>query len=187
MKLNDRFILLALALLAGGSIWLNMDNSQSPQQQTERPPVNIDSYMSQVRITATDELGNLDYKLLADRIEHHVDDDNTHLFFPHFIQFRAQGSPLHMKASSGVLKQDSEQFLLHGDVLIKREASANEEGLQLTTRELLIDTKNNIASTDQKVVISGQDWQLRATGMTLNTDTGITKLQRVIADYNNHS
>lgn len=187
MKLNDRFMLLALALLAGGSLWLNMSNSESPQQQVEKPPVNIDSYMSKVRITATDSAGNLDYKLLADRIEHHVDDDNTHLFFPHFIQYRMQGSPLHMKASSGVLKKDNEQFLLHGAVTIQREASANEEGLQLTTRDLLIDTKNNIASSDQKTLITGKDWQLRATGMTINTDTGITELHHVIADYSNNS
>jgi lipopolysaccharide export system protein LptC len=84
---------------------------------------------------------------------------------PRLTVFQDTEPPWEIRASDALVSTDGELVLLRGEVLIEREAGADNRPLRLVTRELRVQPRQDYAETDAAVrVDSDPDW-VEAVGM----------------------
>lgn len=111
------------------------------------------------------EDGLLSQKIEAQSAEHIADTKNTLFKAPSVILSEGPKPQWALSAQQGLL-QDDKTLLLSGNVQISP-MDSELPAYVLTTDELNIDLRNEIAETDSLVVIEGSGTYMQATGMAL--------------------
>ena len=161
-----RPVLALLLVLAAALSWWLRDSTPPQSADTERKgPRDSDYHIRGLDVTRMTPDGAPAHRLQARQVRHFTDDDTTQLEQPHLTVFQDQAPPWEVDADSALVSADGDLVLLNGDVLIERAGDANNRPMNIVTRNLRVQPREDYAETDEKVrVTSNADW-LDATGM----------------------
>lgn len=135
-----------------------------------------DYVVSNFTTTTYDRDGTPLSVLSAVRMVHFPDDDSTELVSPHVVQSKPQEPRISVRAERGALSGDGEEVFLYDNVVLVREADAQNPQARLTTSFLHIVRDRSLVRTDREVTITEDARSLSGRGMEYNSDSRVFKL-----------
>jgi lipopolysaccharide export system protein LptC len=102
---------------------------------------------------------------------HYPDDDTTELFSPRVLQAKPQQPRFSVRAERGQLSRDGDEIFLYGDVLLVRDASADQPEARMTTEFLHVLRERSLVRTDRVVKIVEGGRSLQGRGMEYNNES----------------
>ncbi len=178
MKRSRRLLLYALlaiaALIAGRYIETPSPIAVKPR---EKPPDNIDFYLSGVDYRAMDRQGQLRYRLRSPLLEHYRREDVSRVQRPD-IEYRLPGKRWRLAARQGEMQHRQKRLLLQRGVRLRREGS---RPMQLDTGQLELQTETRIVRLPEALRLESPGLQLEADSAVLQLDRGRYRFQRVRA------
>lgn len=186
--MSDRFggwfPLLLLAVLAAVTFWL--DRVVQPPAISRSNPVKEDPDYIVDGLSAVhmDREGRVKHTLHAQKMTHYPDDDLTLLVEPKFVTHAESRSPLTVTARHARVSGNGENVYFEQEVRVVRAPHANRTELVLETSFLHVVPDANTAKTDKPVTIRDATGVISASGLELNSETRVLKLQgRVKGTY----
>ena len=171
---------LALAIGAGLVVlvtWEGLDSlppESFPGVLEEEP----DFYMEGADISQFDALGELRYRMSADRVSHYAARNVTELVAPHLILFEEQPTPWEVSSAGGTIHHEvgaetgsREVVELVDDVKLERHAGAG-DFIEVTTSLLTLYPDRKYAETDEAVMIESQTGRTTAHGLSADLEAG---------------
>ncbi len=176
--------LVVLTALATSTWWLQ--NLVKPTAAPTERGVQHDTDYSMETFTVTEmnSLGQIQYRLQAESMEHDASDDSARLVKPQVRFFSRARVPWTLLAETGTVAANSSEIRLNGAVLIERPASATQAALRLTTRDVLVRTRDEVAETREQVMLQDPLNTTRAIGMRVHmNDEHVQLLSQVQGRY----
>lgn len=170
-RANTLFTLALAAGLAALTFWLERTVNapiRGPADVTRHEP---DYIVSQLNATNLDPNGRPESTLTARTMRHFPDDQTTELDAPQLVQLRTDRPPVHIAADRGKVMKDGEEVRLYGNVVVRREATAERPELRMETTYLQVFPKEDVARTNEHVVIHEGKSRLTGVGMDYNNKT----------------
>ena len=166
-----RYLLLGLLTLVS---WLAAERfgpKMEPGQKLE--PGKVDYYSKGLKRTVLDESGKPKEMLYAEELVHYDGENRTELTNPVFTLYTKEGPPWIIHSETATLPGESDEILLHGEVLVERDENKNGRTMRIETTNARVQPKNNYAETDEDIrVISPPDY-MSGTGAKLKFGDGI--------------
>jgi lipopolysaccharide export system protein LptC len=166
-----------LAILAAVTFWIDRlvqpAAGPRPQARNQDPDYIVDG-LSAVRL---DSQGKVRHTLLADRMTHVPEDDTTILLEPKFVTYAEGQGPVTVTSRRARMSGNGENVFFEQQVRVVRAPYANQYELVLETNYLHVVPEQNIARTDRPVTIRSPDAVVTASGLELNSETRVLKLQ----------
>ena len=179
------FPLLLLAALAGLTFWLDrvVQPPTGPANASPRhEPDYIVDGLSAVRM---DREGRVKHTLRAQKMTHYPEDDLTLLTEPNFVTFGEGQAPVTVTARQARMSGNGENVFFEKDVRVVRAPDGKRSELVLETSFLHVIPDANIVQTDKPVTIRDETAVVAASGLELNSETRVLKLQgRVKGTFN---
>ncbi len=167
--------LFLLALLAGGTFWLErvtrVESDAGNGKNRHDPDYVIDNFTT--RSFNLD--GGLQHMLSAQRMLHYPDDETTEVNAPALVYFD-QTPPTRVSAKLAWVSRDGKEVRLIEDVRMVREASAARPALVVSSAELSVFPDDEIARTDKPVTIVNGQSTLSGRGLEANNRTQLFTL-----------
>jgi lipopolysaccharide export system protein LptC len=176
-RFGSFFPLVLLALLAALTFWLDrvIRPPDAPGSSTvKHDPDYIVDGLSAVRM---DEQGRVKHTLRAQRMTHFPDDDVTVLVQPRFVTYGEGRAPVTVTSRDAHMSGNGENVYFENDVRVVRAPVADQSELTLETSYLHVIPDDNIATTDRPVTIRNATAVVSASGLELNSETRVLKLQ----------
>jgi lipopolysaccharide export system protein LptC len=169
-----------LAVLAAVSFYLAEKARRLDVPITKRV-INSDPdyFIEGFSMTKTAPDGKPRFRLNATHAKHRPDTDGFELTQPVAISLDPGNAITRISAKHGTTTNGRERTELDGDVVIDRRDKKSGDVLLIETAQLTLLTEQDLAQSDQLVVITQGASQIRGTGMVLNT---VTRELRVLAD-----
>jgi len=167
--------LVLLALAAGISTIIMLQNDEPESATTVRPSLGIAYFVKSAEMRGTGPDGNVLYRLKAERAEQrsdtsHIDLTNIALSYEPSAQV-----PWDVFADTGKIPADGKLVELQGNVVIlSKDPEIPQTSIRTNRIDLLPDEK--LAKTNQKVVIVRDGKNIYGTGMEAYLDTSEIKL-----------
>lgn len=162
MKRLQLFITLTLSALLIGFLGFYEPGEQQPVTEAQMPERQVDSYMVNALSRQYDSQGQLEQRLLADRVTHYADSEHSLLANPDMLIYRQQQSPLHIQAEEGEVSADREQIWLRRNVVLTEQQP---EAMTLLTEFLRVELDRDYAETDLPVRLNYPQGRKDAVGM----------------------
>jgi lipopolysaccharide export system protein LptC len=186
--MSDRFggwfPFVLLAFLAALTFWLDrvVQFPVGPKaSEVRHDPDYIVDGLSAVRM---DTEGRVKHTLRAQKMTHFPDDDVTLLVAPRFVTYGEDRAPVTVTSREARMSGNGENVYFEEDVRVVREPLGNQSELVLETNYLHVIPDDNIAKTDRPVTIRNASGLVSASGLELNSETRVLKLQgRVKATF----
>jgi lipopolysaccharide export system protein LptC len=174
-----------LGALAGGSYWLAVRaHLLDPVEKVATH--DIDYYSDDFELVRMDVNGKPRYQLRAGRLYHYADDDSTKLVSPTLMTLGSDKPVVHLSAKDGDVSSGGDVVKLVGDVILKREPSANDPGLVAGASRMTIWPDDDIVRTDVPVhAVHGNSTMDGDTMYFSNTDQ-VLKLNEDVASGRTH-
>lgn len=171
--------LFLLALLAGGTFWLErvtrVEIDVGSGKNRHDPDYIIDNFTTR----SFNLNGSLQHMLSAQRMLHYPDDETTEVSAPALVYFD-QTPPTRVSAKQAWVSKDGKEVRLIEDVRMIREASSTRPALAVSTAELSVFPDDEIARTNKPVTIVNGQSTLNGRGLEANHRTQVfTLLGRV--------
>lgn len=166
--------ILALAALAGGSVWLErVTRADDPVVQGEqRGP---DFIARNTRVLGFGADGRQRYELLADTLEHFPATEITRLQQPR-LRMQSEDSETLITARSADVSPGGEQVDLAGEVKVRRLGTAGALPLTLDSETLTVWPDAHRARTDSPVLLTRGNGRASAQGMRADNLFGTLEL-----------
>jgi len=179
--MNERyggwFPLLLVAVLAALTFWLDRvvqpPSGPGPQAARDEPDYIVEG-LSAVRM---DREGRVKHTLRARKMTHYPDDDLTLLDAPDFVTFGEGQAPVKVTSKTARVSGNGENVYFENDVRVVRAPDGTRGELVLETSYLHVMPEGNIAQTDKPVTIREARGTVTASGLELNSDTRVLKLE----------
>jgi lipopolysaccharide export system protein LptC len=142
--------------------------SQAPALLSE-----VDAYMLDAEILEFNAEGRLQQQLVAERIEHLPDTDQTLLTIPSMKILRPGNPAVHIQAMRGTVDSRRNLITLQQEVVVKQNGSSH---YRLETSTLSLWPEKEYAETQSPVVISNASGIIKATGLKAYLADGRIKL-----------
>ena len=171
------FPLVLLAFVAGLTFWLDrLVQPQTPglSSTVRHDPDYIVDGLSAVRM---DEQGRVKHTLRAEKMTHFPDDDVTLLLAPKLMTYAQDRAPVSITSREALMSGNGENVYFEHDVRVVRAAIGNQGELVLETPYLHVIPDANLAKTDKPVTIRNAAGVVTASGLELNSETRVLKLQ----------
>jgi lipopolysaccharide export system protein LptC len=171
------FPLVLLAFVAALTFWL--DRIVQPPTPglagvLRHDPDYIVNGLSAVR---TDKEGRVKHTLHAQKMTHFPDDDATVLDAPKLMTYGEDRAPVTITSQQALMSANGENVFFEKDVRVVRAATAKDGELVLETEYLHVIPDANLAKTDRPVTIRNPAAVVTASGLELNSETRVLKLQ----------
>ena len=159
-------ILLLLVFLL--SIWVvNNEPEQILGQDSIQKEHRADHFALNYNKITMDKAGRPANKLYADFAAHYGDNDETELTNPLLTVYKGDLPPWIIRSKTGVIADDGDMVLMHGQVYIDRASAKNVREVNVKTSNLRIQPKKNYAETDEWAeLVTGLD-TISGVGMKL--------------------
>lgn len=176
-KLHYLTALLFIILLAIASTWVFESIKNSPILNDEVLRHDPDYFLENFTATTTNVEGKLAYKVSGTYLEHYPDDNSLKLIQAVFSFYENERINWTVRANEAVIFQDSQKVYLSGNVVMDQfpDQKENKRPLQLTTEQLFIDMKKEIASTKSKIKFTQAANRIQGIGM--NADMKKNKIE----------
>ena len=170
--MNKQFTLITLAIIALIGVWAVL---QAPDEAppVERDPHFVDAYIRDFTLVSMNEIGQPDYTLTANLMEHFNDTGESEITKPVF-NIKTDDNSWVISAKNGTIDDDNTLVTLKDDVVMLQKDAI--PPLKLTTSKLHFNTKTQVASTDKRVDITQGTLSIRSNGMKFNNITGNLEL-----------
>jgi lipopolysaccharide export system protein LptC len=186
--MSDRFggwfPFVLLAFLAALTFWLDrvVQFPAGPKSsEVKHDPDYIVNGLSAVRM---DTEGRVKHTLHAQKMTHFPDDDVTVLVAPKFVTYAEGRAPVSVTSRGAHMSGNGENVYFEEDVRVVRAPAGDQGELVLETNYMHVIPDDNIAKTDQPVTIRNATALVSASGLELNSETRVLKLQgRVKATF----
>lgn len=171
-------IVLLIILVVGGYALLNAPSPvfQPETTQPEAAEVQMTGYLTGVASTQYNETGAIEYSFTTPRMSHFQlepdrssPDDYTTIQNPFFTLYQTNDDPWRMQARQGRSTANGEVVVLREDVKVWQ-ARSDRAPTVITTTELVIKPEQQVAETDQFVMITGPGMVTRGKGMRADLD-----------------
>jgi lipopolysaccharide export system protein LptC len=129
------------------------------------------------------EKGDVQYTVNSDKMSHFAIDDSSLLENVIFIVTEVGQPKLTARSPRGKLINGGDEVQMDGGVVLNSEAGAKSPPLKLTTPKLTILPKQNIAKSNDGVVLESPSGKITAASFVLNTVTKVVNLERLNATY----
>ncbi len=176
--------LLPLLALLAGIYWLNqqvLPLAPVPDYKARHDP---DYIVNNFSATTLGVNGAPRFLLTAQEMRHFPDDDTTHLVEPRLTSPYQDKPPVHISADRGEVSHNGKEVSLRDNVLVLRDPSAKDSGMQITTSYLHVIPDDETADTDRPVTITEARGITTAVGMNLDSKARVLKLlSRVRSQY----
>ena len=182
-RLSDWFPLLLLAVLACVTLWLDhiVQPPAGPRTTSSGEPDYIVDGLSAMRM---DHDGRVKHTLHAQKMTHYPEDDLTLLVEPKLVTYTEGSSPVTVTARVARVSGNGENVYFEDGVRVVRAPHRNRTELVVETNYLHVIPDANIAQTDKPVTIRDATGVVVASGLELNSETRVLKLQgRVKGTY----
>lgn len=168
------FPLAMLILLAALTYWLNrVIQGDNPRGPARHDP---DYWVERFQVRRFDVDGRLQHTLVAERLQHHPDDDTSVVSAPRLTYH--QVPPTQVSANMAYIGRDGKEVDLVGDVRVVRQArEAGGAPTVLATRMLKTFPDDERGYSNDPVVITQGRSVLNGTGLQVDNRTGITVLR----------
>lgn len=179
--MSDRFggwfPLLIMAVLAAVTFWL--DRIAQPPAGARADPTNDepDYFVDGLSAVRMDSEGRVKHTLRAQKLTHYPEVDITVLVEPKFVTYAEGRSPVTVTSRHARMSGNGENVVFEDEVRIVRAPSANRTELVVETNYLHVIPDANIAKTDKPVTIRDATGVVSASGLELNSETRVIKLQ----------
>lgn len=166
-----RYVL--MASLVVGSWWAAEHFGPQVEPGQKLDPGKVDYYSKGLKRVVMNESGKPKEMLYADELVHYEDQNQTELTRPVFTLYSKEGPPWVIRSETATLPGDGEEVLLHGQVLVLRDADRNGRTMRIETSNARVQPDNNYAETDEDIrVISPPDY-MSGTGAKMKFGDGI--------------
>jgi lipopolysaccharide export system protein LptC len=169
-------LLLPLLGLLGVTYWLNQlvqPESAKPDSSKRHDP---DAIMENFSAIKLNEQGAPHFIMAAKKMQHYPDDDSTALELPSIVTLSADRPAIHTTAKRGFVSSKGDEVFLHDNVVVLREASAQQTELSLQTEYLHIIPDKDLANTDRAVTIADAHNVVHAIGLEMDNKARTLKL-----------
>jgi lipopolysaccharide export system protein LptC len=166
-----------MAFLAALTFWLDriIQPPGTPGSSTvKHDPDYIVDGLSAVRMDAQ---GRVKHTLNAQKMTHFPDDDVTMLVQPKFVTYAEGRAPVTVTSREAHMSGNGENVYFEQDVRVVRAPVGDQTELVLETEYLHVIPDDNIAQTDRAVTIRNATAVVNASGLELNSETRVLKLQ----------
>ena len=176
-------VLLAVAGASGWMLYtLDFDESTAAQKPTDAP----NAYMENFITIEMDDAGRPKRRLEADYMAHH-DDETVELSNPHYVLYRAEGEPWHVRSERGWVSADGTVVQLLGKVDIWRNDGSGVRDVDIRTEYLKVLPESEYGETAEPVTIRMPASTSNGVGMRAYLDeTRIELLSQVRTRVDRH-
>ncbi len=156
--------------------WESLD-SLPPQSFPRAPEEEPDFYMEGADISQFDELGQLRYRMRAERVAHYAARNVTELAAPHLILFEEQRTPWEVSSIGGTIHHEvgesgsREVVELVDEVKLERHAPEG-DFIEVTTNALTLYPERKYAETEEAVIIESHTGRTTAQGLSADLEAG---------------
>lgn len=170
-----RLLTLSIFVIIALAFWglQNFDGDKDKAVNDHDNPRFVDLFIRDFTLTAMNENGKPGYTLQASYFEHFNDGSNPQIEKPVLHLLQANSNWI-ITAKTGEIDNDNHLIILHDDVVMQQQQT--EFPVQVETSQLKINTRNQIARSDQAVNIIQRELKLKAKGLILNNSTGELEL-----------
>ena len=179
--MSDRFggwfPLLLLAVLAAASFWLDRVVQPPAGTGTPRASDDPDYFVDGLSAVRMDAQGRVKHTLRAKKMTHYPEDDVTVLVEPKFVTFGEDTSPVTVTSRHARMSGNGDNVVFEDNVRVVRAPHGNRTELVVETNYLHVIPDANIAKTDKPVTIRDATGVVAASGLELNSETRVLKLQ----------
>ncbi len=179
IKLN-RWLISSLVLIMLALVFLPSDKQGTQIEQLNE--VEADYFMVAVEMKQFDADGKLTNQLMSDKLEHLIKNDVSVLTNPLIVFNQSSDSEWELSSKSGMLSEKNQVIELEQSVKMVNFNQTNEtpslqRGTTIATDSLLINLKENTASTKKFVTISDSNFRTKSKGLSVNFDDQIINLE----------
>ena len=171
------FPLLLLAVLAAASFWLDRAVQPPAGTGTTRASDDPDYFVDGLSAVRMDAQGRVKHTLRARKMTHYPEDDVTMLVDPRFVTYAESAAPVTVTSRHARMSGNGENVVFEDNVRIVRAPHGNRTELVVETSYLHVIPDANIAKTDRPVTIRDATGVVAASGLELNSETRVLKLQ----------
>lgn len=171
------FPVLLLIVLAGVTFWLDRVVQPPPGAGPRAPRTDPDYVVDGLAAVHMDRQGRVKHTLKAQRMTHFSDDDMTLLTEPNFVTYAEDQAPVTVTARRARMSGNGDHVYFEDDVRVVRSAAGERGPLVLETQYLHVIPDQNVAKTDRAVTIRDGAGVVSATGMELNSQSRVLKLE----------
>lgn len=165
--------LLVLALiLTGWSIYLTYDKKATSMNAAGNP----DAFMEDVAATVIDSEGSPVLKITASKMVHYAQNDSTDIVNPWVTLYRKTLQPWQLMAKHAKSLQGTKQIILWDNVTVNHPGDEQNQKTTLHTPTLIVYPSQQIAMTQDPVIITQPNTIIHAVGLSANLATGAVKL-----------
>lgn len=173
----DRTTIISSTLLPGILLfsWLVFQWTAAPKtlpSKVDQP----DGFMVNMVATRMTTAGKPQDQVIAPLVVHYPVNDTADINMPHFISFPDAGSPWHVYANKGQMRNQANILELWGNVRIERARSLQNSFIKMTTDRLTIYPKDEYAETKLPITVMQDSNVLHAVGMRANLKTDTVDL-----------
>lgn len=174
-SLTRLYPVIALVVLAGGTIWLERVTRDQDVARTKEERRDPDFIAEETRLTSFDAAGRESYVLLADRITSYPASDITELTRPR-LTYDMDGRELRIVAKTGEVLAGGEEVLLKGDVHVHRVPAPGIAELTVATQSLRVWPDDRRAVSNEPVVLTRDASTAHGDGMKADNLFGTLEL-----------
>ncbi len=176
MRLKSLVTLLSLALIALLIWWYQLVEDRTADLLSPDNEHFIDAFMRDFKLTAMNTAGKPGYTLRAHEFNHFNDSDIADLAQP-VLHLLHTDADWRLSAEQGEINDEQNQITLLNKVVMQQTTGDDKTtGLRLLTERLNIDTRRQLASTEQIARIEYKNLRLNSRGMQLDNLNGQLKL-----------
>lgn len=174
--MKERFpALIALSLLIAIVIgtWWAADYAQRaiPIDPPRRLTHEMDSWARDFVMLRTDATGKPINRLEGQYAEHFPDDDSYHVTSPRAIG-QQEANPITVATSdTAVMERGGERIVMNGNAHVHRQRDANNDALDVRSKQLIILPDEDVVYTDLPAVVLKGNSRMSGTGMRYNNTT----------------
>ena len=175
-RVGGWFPLFLLAVLAALTFWLD-GIVRPPADPRERPAGEPDYIVDGLSAVRMDREGRVKHTLLAQKMTHYPEEDMTLLVEPKFVTYSEGSSPVTVTSRHARMSGNGDHVYFEERVRVVRAPFGNRSELVLESEFLHVIPDENIAKTDKPVTIRDAQTLVTASGLELNSDTRVLRLQ----------
>ena len=157
-----------MALLGLLTLWLQYAVREGAGGESRPPEHEPDAIVENFTVQSLDASGKIQYTVSAPKMQHFADDGSGEVLYPRLVQVEPEGGNFVATANRGTIDAQREEAFLYGNVLLLREATANEPELQARTESLHVLARQGILRTNRSVTISDGKSTLTGVGLIVN-------------------
>ncbi|WP_116139218.1 LPS export ABC transporter periplasmic protein LptC [Trinickia diaoshuihuensis] len=176
-RLTSLFSLIALAALAGGTYWL---------LQATRPPAaenaatakthTPDYFVDDFSISELDQSGSTQYRLMAAKMVHYEDDENSDLTLPAIRAFQPGRPIVTATGQRGTVNGDASIVDLYDNARIVRAAGAGDPEMQADSSHFRVFVNDDVIESKNPVKLRRGQSIATANAMNYNNVTRVMQL-----------